>query len=990
MSSQVQRYWAFLSYSHKDEHWGTWLHRSLERYRIPRRLVGRVTAGGAVPRRIFPCFRDQEELKASPNLSDEIQSALEKSLFLVVVCSPRAAQSQWVNEEIRFFKTLGRDQQVLCLIVDGEPNARETGHEAAEEAFPEAVRFRVSPDGRITGERVDPLAADVRPGHDSKKDARLRLVAGILGLGFDELKRRDHRRSLFQRMLTVISAAILFAAGTGLWIREARRSEIETRNTASRELASQARFNKASAPEISLLLSVEAYRQSPTPEALDSLLRGIQQSSPAMVSFFQGHTATVHSAAFSPDGGILATCSGDADSPGEIILWDPASRQEIRRLHGHRYRVNALQFSRDGKLLLSASDDGTVVTWDTINWKTSGMPLEQPSTPMSGFALPPLSGGKLNAIRALALSPEGNKLATGDFSGKVVLWDLRTRKVVGELTDETDGVVNELDFHPGGNMLAVTSSGRPALVWDVRNHSLLGRLGGQGNDSVRTARFSPDGRLLAAGHADGTISFWDVKNWERVAKPISAHKEGVVTLAFSPDGRLLASAGTNDEIMLWETESHRPFGGPLVGHNRPALFLVFSPDSSRLISGGDDRTVILWDPARRILLGRLLSGSGVAAHSISLAPTRGLLAVGTTAGAKLWDLESPDAPAVALGSAETDITSVAFSHDGAVLATGAADGMIALWDVAARQPLGADRGPYDPLPPNRFSGQRGPITSLAFDPYGKLLASSSARQSLYIWKLQSGSPAAKELLAHPWYVSAVVFLQDGRALVSAGGDGVTIRNPADLSVTAGPFEGQAEVISLDYAPATKTLAVGRKDGLVTIRDAKAWEPRDTLTLTPSSPVRAVAFRGDGQLLAVGTQQGDVWLWDLRANRVIGEPLSGHHSAVASLDFGFEGKKLLSADEEGMIIEWDVDPESWINLACEKANRNLRLEEWKTYLGEEAYRPTCPSRPVRLDAPDYRPGPPNRPFEIEVSGESQGVEKSESQSLNSSPAFATLG
>ena len=142
MSSEVQRYWAFMSYSHRDEHWGTWLHSSLERYRIPRRLVGRVTARGAVPRRIFPCFRDQEELQASPNLSDEIQSALEKSLFLVVVCSPRAAQSRWVNEEIRFFKALGRDQQILCLIVDGEPNARETGHEAAEEAFPEAVRFR--------------------------------------------------------------------------------------------------------------------------------------------------------------------------------------------------------------------------------------------------------------------------------------------------------------------------------------------------------------------------------------------------------------------------------------------------------------------------------------------------------------------------------------------------------------------------------------------------------------------------------------------------------------------------------------------------------------------------------------------------------------------------------------------------------------------------------------------------------------------------------
>ena len=967
MSSEGKRYWAFLSYSHKDEPWGSWLHHSLERYRIPRRLAGRVTARGAVPRRIFPCFRDQEELQASPNLSDEIRSALEKSLFLIVVCSPRAAQSRWVNEEIRFFKALGREQQVLCLIVDGEPNAPETEHEAAEEAFPEAARFRVTSDGLISEERVDPLAADVRPGHDSKKDARLRLVAGILGLGFDELKRRDRRRSLLQRMLAVASAVILLAAGTGLLIREARRSELEARNTASRELARQALSNKTSAPELSLLLSIEAYRQSPTPEALDSLLRGIQQNGASMISFLQGHTAMVRSADFSPDGRVLATSSGDAGSAGEIILWDPGSRLEIRRLHGHRYSVNALQFSRDGSLLLSGSDDGTVVIWDTKNWEMSGMPLEQPSTPTSGIALPPLSGGGLNAIRAMALSPDGTELATGDFSGKIVLWDLRTRKVIRELTYAVDGVVNELHFHPSGNMLAVTCSvSQPALVWDISGHSLQGRIGGHGSAGVASARFSADGRLLATGHADGTISFWDVRHWERVPEPIPAHEKGVTAITFSPNGRLLASAGQNNEIRLWEVASHRSLGESLVGHNRPALCLAFAPDSLTLASGGEDRTVILWDPARRILPGRLVSESGAVAHSVALSPVRPLLAVGTTEGVKLWNLESSDASAEALGPAETDVTGVAFSPDGTVLATGAADGGIALWDVAARQPLGADRGPYDPLPPASFSGQRGPITSLAFDPDGTRLASASAKQSLYIWALRSGSAAAKEILAHPWYVSAVVYLPDGRALISAGGDGVTVRSPVDLSVEKGPFEGQAEVISLDYAAATETLAVGRKDGVVAIWDANGWEPRGTLEPAPSSPVRSVAFRGDGRVLATGMQQGGVRLWDLRANRAIGAPLSGHHSAVAGLAFDFKGKKLVSADEGGTVIEWDVDPESWIDLACEKANRNLRAEEWRTYLGDSDYRPTCPSRPVRPDAPDYRPRPPIRAFEIEVS------------------------
>lgn len=117
------KYWAFLSYSHTDAKWGDWLHKALETYRVPRRLIGKESRDGKIPARLFPIFRDREELPVSADLGSNINEALRESRYLIVICSPRAAQSRWVGEEIKTFKKLGREDRILALIIDGEPNA---------------------------------------------------------------------------------------------------------------------------------------------------------------------------------------------------------------------------------------------------------------------------------------------------------------------------------------------------------------------------------------------------------------------------------------------------------------------------------------------------------------------------------------------------------------------------------------------------------------------------------------------------------------------------------------------------------------------------------------------------------------------------------------------------------------------------------------------------------------------------------------------------
>jgi tetratricopeptide (TPR) repeat protein len=166
----------------------------LERYRPPKSLIGTKTALGEVPKRLAPIFKDREELPSATDLGGLINAALAGSAAQIIICSPSAAQSKWVNEEILAFKRLGREDRILCIIVGGEPNASDLPGREAEECFPPALRFRLGPDGNLSSARTEPIAADARPGKDGKNNAKLKLISGLLGVGYDALRRREQQR----------------------------------------------------------------------------------------------------------------------------------------------------------------------------------------------------------------------------------------------------------------------------------------------------------------------------------------------------------------------------------------------------------------------------------------------------------------------------------------------------------------------------------------------------------------------------------------------------------------------------------------------------------------------------------------------------------------------------------------------------------------------------------------------------------------------------
>lgn len=208
------RYSAFISYNHRDRRWAMWLHRALENYRVPRRLWGRQAPFGTIGERLPPVFRDRDELAASADLAQSVREGLEASAMLIVICSPDGARSKWVNEEIRAFTALGRRDRIRCLVVDGEP----------ADAMPPAL-FEGG---------GEPLAADVRKGQDGKAGARLKLLAGIIGVPYDELRQREAARR--QKRLAILATAagigFVIMAGLTVFALISRAEAVEQRDLA--------------------------------------------------------------------------------------------------------------------------------------------------------------------------------------------------------------------------------------------------------------------------------------------------------------------------------------------------------------------------------------------------------------------------------------------------------------------------------------------------------------------------------------------------------------------------------------------------------------------------------------------------------------------------------------------------------------------------------------------------------------------------------------
>ena len=200
------RYRAFMSYSHRDTAWARWLHKALEDYRIDKDLVGRETPAGPVPKTLRPIFRDREDFSGGSTLTAATVAALDASAAVLVLCSTVSASRPAVNEEVRLFRSRHPDRPVIPVIIDGTP----------PDNFPPALRYELGADGTITDHPVTVLGPDLRDSGDGKSLGLAKVIAGLIGIGTDEVFRRAERarkrRNRFWGALAGVFLALALAA----------------------------------------------------------------------------------------------------------------------------------------------------------------------------------------------------------------------------------------------------------------------------------------------------------------------------------------------------------------------------------------------------------------------------------------------------------------------------------------------------------------------------------------------------------------------------------------------------------------------------------------------------------------------------------------------------------------------------------------------------------------------------------------------------------
>jgi hypothetical protein len=458
------RYDAFISYRHTepDRKWAKWLHTALETYRVPRAALRQ----GVSPR-LKRVFRDEEELPASSDLNNQIEQALQASRFLIVICSPRTPASRWVNREVERFRELGRHDRILALLIEGEPS----------HSFPSALREirRTIVDAhgaaREQIEEVEPLAADVRISRTETQRhlarmALLRIMACILGVRFDDLRRREQERRARRFAYLSLGGAILALIMAGLALvallqrneanrqrgiaQENERQAIVARRQAQKRLAeslvSQGDVYASSGRWIEASRSIQdafaAYGDAQEqPFAAELALWQLQLSAPAPLNrAFAPRTLGRGAVAFSADGKLAAALKDDES----LAIWDLQTGRRLRDLGNTGGRAYAADFSRDRKHLITSHHDHTVRVWDVA----------------TGKLLRTLKG-HTDVVRCVAFFPDDRRAVSGGDDGVLYLWDIEKDEFINTLRGLNSPV---LSLSVSSNVNAVIFGGQNGKV----------------------------------------------------------------------------------------------------------------------------------------------------------------------------------------------------------------------------------------------------------------------------------------------------------------------------------------------------------------------------------------------------------------------------------------------------------------------------------------------------------------------------------------------
>jgi len=544
----------------------------------------------------------------------------------------------------------------------------------------------------------------------------------------------------------------------------------------------------------------------------------------------------VSSVAFSPDGSQMALGLGN----GQIQMWDTQEGNLLRTISTATDMVKEVVFSPDGKSLLSIGSEGTAQVWDVATGKEAQMMKYHASLTNGRF----LSGGEV--------------VIAGTFDGGLVAWRVEDGSLISDLSQGRAPVI--VDTTPDGSLIAL-NSGSKARLLRASDFSLVAEFDLQvGNIPVTLAVLDPQGQYLAAAGSDtlmiyslkegklvGSSAFRDITvedvrfspRGDRFAMLLADSRISIIgvpamsirgeaygpagsitTIAFSPDGRFLGAGCFTGRAQLWQIDTGLLLRLPKAHQGEAVWDIAFSPDSARFLTGSANPVIQAWATATGEGL-EAFEFQGKTAYGLAISPDGRFLALAQPTGdvevllasdwkRMVYNYRHQFAPAFTVAFSPTDPQ---------ILASGGNDGVVRLADVERRQMI------------HSFQ-HHAPVYRVAFSPNGQLLATGLGDGSIYIWRIADETPL-EAFIAHTYTVTGLSFGPDNRYLVSAS-------------------PGETQVRFWEAPPS------GATSSLLYVAQIK----RPLRVLDHPSPAYDVAFNPNGTLLAVGLEDGTLWIWGI--------------------------------------------------------------------------------------------------------------------------------
>lgn len=554
---EKKTYYAFISYSHKDEEWAKWLQHEFEHYHLPTKLNGHPD----VPDKFSPVFRDVDELSGG-ELKPQISYALRQSANLIIICSPNSAKSLYVNDEIREFVDIGKTAginnvpNIFPFIIEGVPHSEDPW----EECFPRALKELPS----------EHIAGDVTK--YGREHAFVKILSGTLrksNIGFSmlwdrferdrietERKKREERDRLLQLESRYLSekAIDLSCVDSQLAKMLVLRSLPENLAEPDRPYCVEAEdaLRKVCHKKSTILRGHEsgvlAFCMNPlSTQAVSAdmdgsirvwdLERGVQIGEHIHV-----HGGPIQDVTYSQDGKHLASCSKD----GRLILWDATS---MRQMHIVSFQpenhIKRVEFTNDGKCLVGLSADSILLVWDVNDWRL-------------------LRKGHVGNSNDMAIDNRDRWVALATLSSSIEIYDLNALEMVGEIHKAHSESLSSIDFNPDGSLLLSASFDGKIKVWNWRNRKIMfassvGTVWGAYAPVVCSARFSNDGSQIVTSSSDGLIRIWNSKIGEQAYPNFVGHSSMACDARFSRDGRFVVSVSLDSSVRIWDIKSEVPY-----------------------------------------------------------------------------------------------------------------------------------------------------------------------------------------------------------------------------------------------------------------------------------------------------------------------------------------------------------------------------------------------------------------------------------------------